>query len=508
MSFNEKLQYLRKENKLSQEQLADMLDVTRQSVSKWESGTTYPEMDKLITMCKIFKCSLDDLTNDEVTEIKVEKKNSNVINGLISNVSEIINGTVNMIKSMKSGQVIGMILSLFVLGLLLMILRIPFTLIEEGFYTVVSNIGSRQVVGFISGLFNLILDVMFFALYVLAFVYIYKVAYLDKYEFIEASLDNEEKLSKEKVEIAKEVKIVEKRPYKENTIFTFLGNIIMGFMRFLVGCFTIPFIFTLVILFALIAVSIYLFFQDIVYIGLFISIIFAIVLNIWFIESCSIFVFNKKASFKRLIWTFIVGLCGLGMGLGIFTLELSDINFINDLPEEIEKTTTSETFVMSSDLTLRDAYYYNWNIDYEVDESLTDKVIVTASFYEDNKNVVIKENGYYITFEYYYSNVIGLSEKYRTIFKDCLKNKVFYAFDKMDSVSITVTSSKKNLDTIWSNNAKYLQNSRLMDCYYQDQKIEEYESEIDEYKERIDALNERIIELEEYKNRVKDIATE
>lgn len=34
MSFNEKLQYLRKENKLSQEQLADMLDVTRQSVSK------------------------------------------------------------------------------------------------------------------------------------------------------------------------------------------------------------------------------------------------------------------------------------------------------------------------------------------------------------------------------------------------------------------------------------------------------------------------------------------
>ena len=91
MSFNEKLQYLRKENKLSQEQLADMLDVTRQSVSKWESGTTYPEMDKLITMCKIFKCSLDDLTNDEITEINVEKKNVNMINGIISNVSEIIN---------------------------------------------------------------------------------------------------------------------------------------------------------------------------------------------------------------------------------------------------------------------------------------------------------------------------------------------------------------------------------------------------------------------------------
>jgi transcriptional regulator len=80
MSFSEKLQALRKANKMSQEKLADLLDVTRQSVSKWESGQTYPEMDKLLAMCKIFKCSLDDLTNDEVTDIKVgEKKNIYII---------------------------------------------------------------------------------------------------------------------------------------------------------------------------------------------------------------------------------------------------------------------------------------------------------------------------------------------------------------------------------------------------------------------------------------------
>ena len=48
MNFNEKLQKLRKEKKYSQEELADMLDVTRQSVSKWESGQTYPEMDSYL----------------------------------------------------------------------------------------------------------------------------------------------------------------------------------------------------------------------------------------------------------------------------------------------------------------------------------------------------------------------------------------------------------------------------------------------------------------------------
>jgi len=50
LSFLEKLQTLRKEKGLSQEQLADLLNVSCQAVSKWESGQTYPEIDKLIRL--------------------------------------------------------------------------------------------------------------------------------------------------------------------------------------------------------------------------------------------------------------------------------------------------------------------------------------------------------------------------------------------------------------------------------------------------------------------------
>ena len=100
MSFSEKLQALRKANKMSQEKLADLLDVTRQSVSKWESGQTYPEMDKLLAMCKIFKCSLDDLTNDEVTDIKVGEKKKNGINNLIDSMLELVNKTYHMFHAM------------------------------------------------------------------------------------------------------------------------------------------------------------------------------------------------------------------------------------------------------------------------------------------------------------------------------------------------------------------------------------------------------------------------
>lgn len=69
MKFYDKLQKLRKEKGLSQEDLAEMLNVSRQSVSKWESGTTYPETDKLITISEIFGVTLDSLLKDGEPEI-------------------------------------------------------------------------------------------------------------------------------------------------------------------------------------------------------------------------------------------------------------------------------------------------------------------------------------------------------------------------------------------------------------------------------------------------------
>lgn len=68
MTFGDKLCKLRKENNITQEQLADYLGVTRQSISKWESGLVYPETDKLIKMSELFDCSLDYLLRDGETE--------------------------------------------------------------------------------------------------------------------------------------------------------------------------------------------------------------------------------------------------------------------------------------------------------------------------------------------------------------------------------------------------------------------------------------------------------
>ena len=70
MTLGEKLSRLRKEYNYTQEQLADVLGVSRQSISKWESDIEYPETDKLVKMGKLFECSMDYLLNEDISEKK------------------------------------------------------------------------------------------------------------------------------------------------------------------------------------------------------------------------------------------------------------------------------------------------------------------------------------------------------------------------------------------------------------------------------------------------------
>jgi transcriptional regulator with XRE-family HTH domain len=65
MNFSEKLKLVRKEKQITQEELAELLSVSRQAVSKWESGAGYPETEKLLVISKELNISLDYLLLDE-----------------------------------------------------------------------------------------------------------------------------------------------------------------------------------------------------------------------------------------------------------------------------------------------------------------------------------------------------------------------------------------------------------------------------------------------------------
>ena len=66
MYLSKNIQHLRKQRRLTQEQLADTMNVSRQTISKWESGEINPELPKLIELCDLFACKLDALIREDM----------------------------------------------------------------------------------------------------------------------------------------------------------------------------------------------------------------------------------------------------------------------------------------------------------------------------------------------------------------------------------------------------------------------------------------------------------
>ena len=82
MNINEKILLLRKKEGLSQEGLAEKLNVTRQTVSNWELGQTTPDIQQAKNISKIFKISLDDLTDNKL-EFEFKENSNNILQDLI-----------------------------------------------------------------------------------------------------------------------------------------------------------------------------------------------------------------------------------------------------------------------------------------------------------------------------------------------------------------------------------------------------------------------------------------
>ena len=104
MTLGEKIAKQRKELNYTQEQLADILGVSRQSISKWESDITYPETEKLIELGKIFDCSMDYLLKEDV----MEKDGAQT--SIFSEISKKAITPENKEKSKKILKIVGIIL--------------------------------------------------------------------------------------------------------------------------------------------------------------------------------------------------------------------------------------------------------------------------------------------------------------------------------------------------------------------------------------------------------------
>lgn len=94
MEFNEKLQELRKKRGITQEELAEVLYVSRTAISKWESGRGYPNINSLKDISKFFSVSIDDLLSGEKLISIAEKENKSNI----QNICDLLFGIIDIMS--------------------------------------------------------------------------------------------------------------------------------------------------------------------------------------------------------------------------------------------------------------------------------------------------------------------------------------------------------------------------------------------------------------------------
>ena len=126
MEFNNKLYELRKQKGFSQEELANRLNVSRQTVSKWEVGESSPDMEKLVAISELFDISLDELVLNKITE-KEEISDQVVKSEIYSDLKEHVLTEDNREKAKKGLKIAGIALgAILLIDLISMIIYFVF----------------------------------------------------------------------------------------------------------------------------------------------------------------------------------------------------------------------------------------------------------------------------------------------------------------------------------------------------------------------------------------------
>ncbi|MCR5213203.1 MAG: helix-turn-helix transcriptional regulator [Eubacterium sp.] len=117
MEFNNKLYSLRKQKGFSQEELANRLNVSRQTISKWEVGESTPDMENLVAISELFEVSLDELVLNRTPEVpeKAEPSEQIVRSEFYSDIKENVLTDDNKKKAKKGLKIAAIALGVFVL---------------------------------------------------------------------------------------------------------------------------------------------------------------------------------------------------------------------------------------------------------------------------------------------------------------------------------------------------------------------------------------------------------
>lgn len=469
MNLSDNLKKIRKDNNLSQEDLAEKLGVSRQSVSKWESGLAYPEMDKVLELCKLFNLNIDDLLNQDIKEVEKNKQSSSTINKYIDSFLSYISRTVNLFSSLKFKDKIKCLFEQCFIGFVLVIIALILHEILDNVIRNIFDIFPLSIYQVGVNVFNGVYLLFAVIAICVIMLHIFKVRYLDYYTVVDKKTDKdieEENTDKVKEEVKeerpkklerKEEKIIIRDP--EHSGYKFINGlvkVILFFVKCFLICIGIGFACSLV---GLVACFVLLFLiknTGLLFVGALIGIMGGIVINLIILDIIINFIINRKNKKGLLIISFFISLIMVGIACGLVMSSYKDFNVIEEFNEKYY-TTKEETYKMTDNTVLELSY----------------------DFVESNNNdikIVYRYANYCDLHSY---NTDGIISSYQ----DCLDSPdLFKKFlnmlnDKVladDVLDVKVYTTKANMKKITENNKKFYESQRQFD---------EPVSEYDEYEE-------------------------
>lgn len=457
VKFCDKLQKIRKENNITQEGLADRLNVSRQAVSKWESGQAYPDTEKLIQISKIFNVSLDELMNDNVDKSMVNKDKKISFIDTINDVLEFLTKSVNMFWSMKFIEKIKCLFEMTILVLIIICVAMLSTAIMEELL--------RRIIMFLPGsivynLCNLFVALLYLAWLVLGMIIvikIFKTRYLDYYVFVtdenasERTIEEPIKELKEK----KEYKIVIRDPKDSSfSMFSKIGGIFTFFIKCFCLMVAIPLVMFFIFCVLVLVFSLFYLFDGLFFNGITIAIVGVLLFVYLMIEFIYNLLFNRKHAVNRIFIIFIGSISLMGIGLGLSFASLSNFTYENNLVKE----TNMHNIEMSDNLVITSMIYNMSYDDLVIDNSL-DNIKLEITSYGINDVYLYSYN------EYSYND--GVRELFKVIdigidynelemYKDVISNLVNKKIVNYDmDYDVKMYISESNLTKLRENMNKY-----------------------------------------------------
>lgn len=444
-NLSENLKKIRKEHNLSQEQLAEKLGVSRQSVSKWESNQSYPEMDKLVQLSKLYNLNFDDLINNDIS--KVNKNDSNIskyTNSFLEFITDTINMFIHMNLKSKIKCIFEQLLIIFILYICFSFLGLLGEGLLRSIFYPIFNDAYHLIYVILHSFYILMCTV----LSVFILVYIFKTRYLNYYDSIKSQNKEEKKEHTKDIELKDQnEKIIIRDPNNSeyNLLNKFIKCILL-LIKIIVLSISSGFCLSLIFFGFIFITSFLIIKTKFVFLGSIICSIACIVMNSDILILFFNFVLDRKSNKKLLIYTFVASLILFGIGSGLFASGITNFNYV-DVNEINNKSFIVDEFnlEMNDSLIIHDRYNY-FDIQYK-EENRNDIRIVSkhSKFidfnYEKNDNIV------YFDYELKEKNIFK-------IFRDELKYINKMQIIDYSKTKITIYASKENILKLKNNNTK------------------------------------------------------